>query len=79
MTSRLVGETLLLTILGVFPGGALVDLTHSSKLKFVSENPSVAIIQDGMFSAVGVGQTNVDVRYGSIDETIRVTVPAATH
>lgn len=62
VTTRLVGETLPLTILGVFPGGAVVDLTHSSKLICISENASVAIIQDGMFSAMGVGQTNVDVR-----------------
>jgi hypothetical protein len=79
VTLELVGDTLLLTIFGVFPGGGELDLTHSSKLRFISENTSVAVAQDGVFSAVGVGQTNIDVQYGPISEKLRVTVPAGTH
>jgi hypothetical protein len=79
VTMQLAGDTLLLTIFGVFPSGEQVDLTHSSQLRFISENTSVAVVQDGTFSAVGVGQTNVDVQYGPISEKLRVTVPAGTH
>ena len=75
----LVGDTLLLTIEGVFPDSHEVDLTHSTKLKFNSENPSVAVVQNGMLSTVGVGQTNIDVQYGSITAKLSVTVPAGTH
>ena len=79
ITLQSVGETLPLTILGVFPGAGAVDVTHSSILKFISEKPEVAIVHDGVYSAVGVGQTNIDVRYGPISEKIRVNVPAGTH
>jgi hypothetical protein len=79
VSKQLVGDTLLLTIFGVFPGGQKVDLTRSTKLKFNSENASVAVVQNGMLSAVGVGQTNIDVQYGSITAKISVTVPAGTH
>jgi len=74
-----VGNTLSLTVVGIFPSKQKVDLTRSTKLKFISENPSVAVVQNGMLSAVGVGQTNIDVQYGSISEKISVTVPAGTH
>jgi hypothetical protein len=74
-----VGNTLLLTIVGIFPSKQRVDLTRSTKLKFISENPSVAVVQNGMLSAVGVGQTNIDVQYGPTSEKISVTVPAGTH
>jgi hypothetical protein len=73
-----VGETLSLTIVGIFPSRQKADLTRSTKLKFNSENTSVAIVQNGVLSAVGVGQTNVDVQYGSITEKLSVTVPAGT-
>jgi hypothetical protein len=76
VSKRLVGDTLLLTIFGVFAGGQEIDLTHSTKLKFNSENTTVAVVQDGILSAVGVGQTNLDVQYGSITAKISVTVPA---
>ena len=76
---RFVGDTTPLTIRGIFPGGPKVYLTHSTKLIFTSENTGVAVVQKGILSAVGVGQTNIDVQYGSITATISVTVPAGTH
>ena len=71
-----VGNTLLLTVVGIFPSKQEVDLTRSTKLKFNSKNASVAVVQNGMLSAVGVGQTNVEVQYGMITEEISVTVMA---
>jgi hypothetical protein len=75
---RFVGDTTPLSIRGIFPSGPKVYLTHSTKLIFTSENTSVAVVQNGILSAVGVGQTNIDVQYGSISEKINVTVPAST-
>ncbi len=78
VTMRFVGETTPVTIDGVFPGGRRIQLTRSTKLKFISEHPSVAVAQNGILSAVGVGQTNIDVQYGLISEKLSVTVPAGT-
>ncbi len=79
VTMRFVGDTTPLTIRGIFPSGPKVFLTHSTKLKFTSENTSVAVVQNAMLSAVGVGQTNIDVQYGSVSAKIAVTVPTGTH
>ena len=73
-----VGNTLSLTVVGIFPSKQKVDLTRSTKLIFTSENTGVAVVQNGVLSAVGVGQTNVDVQYGSITTKISVTVQAGT-
>jgi hypothetical protein len=79
VTMRMVGDTLPLSIRGKFPTGPKVYLTHSTRLTFTSENTSVAVVQNAMLSAVGVGQTNIDVQYGSVSAKINVTVPAGTH
>ena len=79
VTSVLVGNTLPLTIVGMFLGAGELDITHSSKLRFISENTRVAVAQDGVLSAMGVGQTNIDVQYGPISEKLRVTVQAGAH
>jgi hypothetical protein len=79
VTMRFVGDTLPLNIRGIFPGGPKVYLTHSTKLIFNSENTSVAVVQNNILSAVGVGQTNIDVQYGSVSAKISVTVPTGTH
>ncbi len=73
---RFVGDTTPLTVDGVFPGGKEIELTRSTKLVVKSANTSVVVVQSGILSAVGVGQTSVDVQYGMITEEISVTVMA---
>jgi hypothetical protein len=74
---RYAGDTFPLTVIGTFPGGKYADLTHSTKLIFSSENTSVVVAKSDILTAVGVGQTEVDVQYGTIMVKIRVTVEAS--
>jgi Dockerin type I domain len=70
-----IGSTLPLTILGTFPGGLKVDVTQSNLLTASSENTRVAVVQHSTVTAVGAGQTNIDVQYGSITAKLPITVP----
>ena len=64
----------IIPVISVFPGGRKTEVTSSTKLKFIPQNKNVALGQRGVLSAVGVGQTFVDVQYGSTTAKISVTV-----
>lgn len=76
---RFIGDTNPITVFGTFTAGLQIDVTHSTHLTITSENPNVATVQNGIITAVGSGQTNIDVQYGSITAKLSVTVPAGTH
>ncbi|MGO9931449.1 MAG: dockerin type I repeat-containing protein [Steroidobacteraceae bacterium] len=70
-----IGQTLPWTIFASFAGGLQTDVTRSTHLIIDSDNPRVAIVEHGMVKAVGSGRTSLNVRYGSIAQSISVTVP----
>jgi hypothetical protein len=72
---RFAGDSTPLTVTGTFPGGMLLNITHSSQLTLTSANSSVATAQYGLVTATGPGTTNVSVRYGALTAQIPVTVP----
>jgi hypothetical protein len=71
------GDSLPLTVVGVFSDGKKFDVTRSTKLKINSENTAVASVQSGVLAAVGAGQTVIDLQFESVSAKIIVTVPSA--
>jgi hypothetical protein len=76
LTLRFVGDALPVTVLGSFSGGFL-EVTQSSLLTMESANPRVATATNGLITAVGAGQTTINLTYGSLTAQIEVTVPMA--
>jgi len=71
-----IGDKVPLTLIGTFAAGVQMDVTQSSHLSLTSENTSIAGVKNGVITAVGTGNTTIDVQYGSVTGKIAVTVPA---
>ena len=76
---RFIGDTLPITVLGTFANGSQLDITQSSHLTATVADPTVATVQNGMVTAVGIGntlgQTTITLQYGQLSATVAVTVP----
>jgi hypothetical protein len=72
-----VGDSVVLTVMGRYAGGALKEVIRSSQLIVHSGNPAVAIFRDEMIVATGTGHTYINFQYGSSTASIDVTVSAA--
>jgi hypothetical protein len=62
------GATLSVQVSGTFFDGTTLDMTHSSRTTFTSNNPQVATVDgNGVVTAVGPGQTALMVQCGVIN------------
>jgi hypothetical protein len=68
------GDTTEPTVVAQFTGGSSLEVTHSSRLVIRSEDPTVAVIRDGVITAVGPGHTSIAFQYGPVTIMTAVTV-----
>lgn len=69
-----VGEEREVVVIAEFPNGDAIDVSHSSRLKLRSYNPSVAAGRGGKIVAASTGKTTLYVTYASMTYTLSVTV-----
>jgi hypothetical protein len=73
-----VNDELPIQLLGLFSNGDEVDLTKSTKISFISQNPQIATVSPGpgtrVVKAVGAGETSMVITAGSTSLTIPVKV-----
>lgn len=70
-----VGWAEMLYVLGIFPDRKQVDLSESSYLKYSSDNPRVAKVDDmGTVLATGIGSAKITITYRSKSVIVPVTV-----
>ncbi len=70
------GESLGITVDGIFPDGSKVNLTRSTLTTYSSDNPAVVTITPHAFvSAVGPGSANITITNSGVSLQIPVTVP----
>jgi len=72
------GQTLQLSVTGVYADGSWHGLTHSSSLQITSSNPAVATVQNGSVTAAGIGNANIQIAYGSLTANAPVVVSNST-
>jgi hypothetical protein len=73
-----VGDRIPLRVLGAFADGSQTELTRSSRTKFTSADPRVALITaDGVVTAAGEGKTSIRMQTPSADYSIPVRVQQA--
>ena len=66
-------------ISGLFTDGVEVDLTHSTKTSYVSDNPAVVTVADGRVTPAGLGYASIIITHGDKTRYIDVEVlPAMT-
>ncbi len=74
-----VGETVPLFVGGTFSDGSAANITKSSRITYISENPGVvAVTADGKITAVGPGSTKVTVAYANLSQSLPISVPNST-
>jgi hypothetical protein len=70
------GEQRSIRVAGAYADGSTVDLTQSPKIEYTSMDATVVQIgNDRIITAVGAGTTQVNVSYGTLQASIRVSVP----
>jgi hypothetical protein len=70
-----VGWAEMLYVLGIFPDQEQVDLSESSYLRYSSDNPGVAKVdQRGTVLATGIGSARITITYRSKSVIVPVTV-----
>lgn len=72
------GQSLQLSVIGVYADGSWQGLTHSSKLQTTSSNTAVATVQNGSVTATGVGNANIQISYASLTANASVVVSSNT-
>lgn len=72
------GQSLPLTVIGVYADGSWHGLTQSSILQISSTNTAVATASGGSITASGAGNTTLQISYGSLTATVAVYVPNAS-
>jgi len=72
------GQTLRLSVTGVYADGSWHGLTHSSSLQMTSSNAAVATVQDGSVTAAGIGNANIQISYPGLTANAPVVVSAST-
>ena len=76
ISSYRVGVTIPLQVTGTFADGSHVDVTRSSRLKWISSDPSVASIdKNGMVTVTGPGTAKITITYDDATVVVPVTVP----
>jgi hypothetical protein len=67
-----------IAIEGSFPNGRQFDVSDSSYLKLVSDNPHVVSLSEGgTVTAIGPGNASVTATYELNGQTLRISVPAS--
>jgi hypothetical protein len=70
-----VGWAEMIYVMGIFPGQKQVDLSQSSYLKYSSDNPRVAKVDDkGTVLATGIGSARITITYRTRSVIVPVTV-----
>lgn len=59
------GQSLHLSVIGVYADGSWHGLTHSSNLQMTSSNTAVATVQNGSVTGAGVGNANIQISYAN--------------
>src|ERR1019366_405500 len=60
------GQAMPLHVIGTFPDGSQVDMTHSIQVSYSSQNPQIATVDDqGIVTAVALGSTRIVVNNGT--------------
>lgn len=72
------GQTLQLSVTGVYADGSWHGLTHSSSLQMTSSNTAVVTVQNGSVTATGVGNANIQISYASLTANAPVVVSHST-
>jgi hypothetical protein len=71
-----VGDDAALSVMAYFPDGGVMQVNRSTMVRFRSESPAVATVDEGgHVIARGVGSTRILIRYRDKSLTIPVTVP----
>ena len=70
-----VGQSLPLTVIGLYADGSRQGLTQSSLLQVSSNNTAIATVQDRSIKASSPGNTDIQVSYGSLKVSVPVYVP----
>ncbi|MFN0167966.1 MAG: dockerin type I domain-containing protein [Bryobacteraceae bacterium] len=70
------GQQIPLVVNGTFSDGSVSDITRSSRVSYLSANPTVTIASaDGVLTAGAPGQTMVTVTYGGMSKAVTAIVP----
>jgi hypothetical protein len=72
-----VGDTREPTVVAQFAGGSSLDVTKSSRLVIRSEDPTMAVVRDGVITAAGPGHTSIAFQYGPVTTMTAVTVDSS--
>lgn len=72
------GQTLQLSVTGVYADGSWHGLTHSSSLQMTSSNTAVATVQNGSVTAAGIGNANIQISYAGLTANAPVVVSQST-
>jgi hypothetical protein len=72
------GQTLQLSVIGVYADGSWHGLTHASSLQMTSSNTAVATVQNGSVTAAGIGNANIQISYAGLTANAPVVVSQST-
>lgn len=73
-----IGGQLKLSVTGNFSDGSSLDITHSSKITFKSEDTGTAMVDGiGMVTATGSGSTRIIISYDNISIGLPISVASA--
>lgn len=74
---RYAGEQFPLYVVGMTSTEGPLDLTNSAKISYVSTNPAVvSVTPAGLITAVGTGSGSVNIKYGTVAVSVKISVPA---
>jgi hypothetical protein len=72
------GQSLPVRVVGVYADGSWQGLTQSSRLQLTSSNAAVATVQNGVVTATGVGNADIEISYDTLTTMAAVAVTAST-
>lgn len=68
------GQSLPLTVFGVYADGSWHELTQSSRLQVTSSNTAVAAVQNGTIAGNGAGNAAIQIAYEGVSASASVVV-----